>query len=131
MKIVDSSVWIDHINGRLLPHVQALRRLGPEGDIGLCDLILMEVLQGLRSRRLYDETLESLLTLPVFPLCGVDLVVKSAQNYRFLRSRGFTVRKPIDCLIATFCIENGYGLLHSDRDYLPFEEHLGLKSVAV
>lgn len=131
LQIVDSSVWIDSLNNRVTPAVRALRRAGAEPGIGLCDLIPLEVLQGLRSQSVFEETLQSLSSYPIFTLGGIHLAIKAAQNYRFLRSRGCTIRKPIDCLIATFCIENGFDLLRSDRGYLPFEEHLGLKPAAV
>ena len=131
MKMVDSSVWIDHWNGRLTPQVHALRLAQYGSDVAVGDLIILEVLQGFRTERMFNHVLQVFLSYPTLDLGGVKLAVKAARNYRFLRSRGFTVRKPIDCLIATFCIENGYELLHSDRDYLPFEEHLGLKSAAV
>ena len=131
MKMVDSSVWIDHWNSRLTPQVHALRLAQYGSDVAVGDLIILEVLQGFRTKRMFNHVLQVFLSYPTLDLGGVELAVKAARNYRFLRSRGFTVRKPIDCLIATFCIENGYELLHSDRDYLPFEEHLGLKSAAV
>ena len=131
MKLVDSSVWIDHLNNRQSSAMLALRALIPYGDIGLCDLILMEVLQGIGHQRKRDLALQALQTFPVYETGGVTLAIRSADNYRFLRSHGFTVRTSVDCLIATFCIENGFELLHSDRDYAPFEEHLGLKAAAV
>ena len=65
----------------------------------------------------------------VFDTGGIDLAVAAAQNYRLLRQRGYTVRKTIDCLIATFCIEAEHGLLHRDHDFDPFEKHLGLRVV--
>ena len=70
-----------------------------------------------------------LLALPVVSIVSLEIALAAAQDFRTLRARGFTIRTSIDCLIATFCIENDCELLHSDRDYLPFEEHLGLRSV--
>ncbi len=60
---------------------------------------------------------------------GVEIAVAAAENYRILRTKGITVRKTIDCLIATFCIREGHELLHRDRDFDPFEMHLGLQVI--
>ena len=68
---------------------------------------------------------DALLRFPVYTIGGTKIALKSAQNYRFLRQRGITIRKTIHCLIATFCIEANLALLHSDRDFDPFETHLG------
>lgn len=95
-------------------------------DIGLGDIILGAVLQGFRSSQDFDTARRALLCFPVFPLVGTELARQSAANYRTLRRRGISVRKTIDCLIATFVIAHGYALLHSDRNFAPFEHHLGL-----
>jgi len=126
MVIVDSSVWIDAVNG--VPSVQAIwldRRIDRE-PIGLTTLILCEVLQGMRSEKRFREVRDELQLLPVFENYSAALAIEAAENYRFLRARGITIRKTIDCLIATYCIANGFQLLHHDNDFDPFEEHLGL-----
>jgi len=129
MWIVDSSVWIDFFNGIDTPQTNILESaLGVE-KLGVGDIILTEVLQGFRSDADFRVAQDALLRFPVFSIGGVELCVKSAKNYRELRRRGVTVRKTIDCLIATFAIEQGYSLLHSDRDFAPFEEHLGLSVI--
>lgn len=128
--MVDSSVWIDHLNNQPTPQVQRLRGQLLTGDVALCDFVLMEVLQGIRDDRRHDRTLAALQTYPIHSLGGAPLAIRAANNYRSLRARGITIRSSIDCLIATFCIENGFELLHSDRDYRPFELHLGLRVVA-
>jgi predicted nucleic acid-binding protein len=89
------------------------------------------VLQGERDERRLGKTLDHLASLPVFDLPGAEVAIASARNYRFLRNRGITVSATIDCLIATFCILEGYRLLHRDHDFDSFEEHLGLKVVKV
>ncbi len=96
-------------------------------EVSLTNLTLCEVLQGIRSDKLFLETQEELATFPLFSLDGEELAIASAQNYRTLRTRGITIRKTIDCLIATFCIAQGHTLLHNDRDFDPFEDHLGLQ----
>ncbi len=93
----------------------------------LGDLILSEVLQGIEDEREFTLVHDQLMAFPVLSMGGPVLAVASARNYRRLRRQGFTVRKTIDCLIATFCIENGLVLLHNDRDFDPFERALGLR----
>lgn len=124
--LVDSTVWIDFLNGLDNRQVALLQSLIPEGQVVLGDLILCEILQGIDDPREFEMTRDRLLAFPVYPLVGTDIALKSAENYRRLRRRGHTVRKTIDCLIATFCIERGFSLLHNDRDFDPFEQTLGL-----
>ncbi len=129
MVIVDSSVWIDALWGTAnRQSIWLSDALGRE-QIGITSLILAEVLQGVRTDRQFRECRRRLLTLPVFEALTVDLAVAAAKNYRHLRNRGVTVRKAVDCIIATFCIESGYQLLHRDRDYDAFERHLGLQVI--
>lgn len=126
MIVVDSSVWIDFFNDRSTLEVERLTFYIKEDDVLLGDLILCEVLKGFRTD---DEARIARVALAAFEfasLGGLGTALKGADNYRFLRSRGVTVRKTIDLLIGTFCIENGYPLLHNDRDFQPMVEHLGL-----
>jgi predicted nucleic acid-binding protein len=97
--------------------------------VALTDLILCEVLQGIRRDVLFTSVRHDLLKFVIFETGGSDLALASAANYRELRKRGITVRSTIDCLIATFCIREGHSLLHRDRDYDAFERHLGLSVV--
>jgi predicted nucleic acid-binding protein len=124
--IVDSSVWIDYFNGEIMPQTDLLDTALGQREIGLGDIILAEVLQGFRDQKDFEKARDALLRFPVFTMGGVEIALKSAENYRLLRRRGITVRKTVDCLIATFVIENGFSLLYSDRDFDPFEEHLNL-----
>jgi predicted nucleic acid-binding protein len=126
MVIVDSSVWIDALWGTKNGQTAWLNRALDIEEIGLTSLILYEVLQGVRSPRRFRDTLRYLMNFSVFDLLDSRLAVSAAQNYRSLRDRGITVLKSADCLIATFCIENGLRLLHNDRDFDPFETYLGL-----
>jgi predicted nucleic acid-binding protein len=126
MVIVDSSVWIDYFNGRDIPEVATLDRLLETELLGVGDLILAEVLQGFRQDKDYQTARRLLTSLTVFEMLGAEMAMKSADNFRDLRKRGITVRKTIDVMIATFCIENGHKLLFSDKDFAPFVEHLGL-----
>jgi len=129
MLIVDSTVWVDYVNGRSNDETRLLEtKIGRE-DVGLTDLILCEVLQGLRGARELEEVKAELLEFSVFQTGGTRMAVETALNYQKLRAKGFTVRKTIDCWIATFCIREGHELLHRDRDFDPFESELGLRVV--
>ena len=129
MVIVDSTVWIDFLAARGNPESLWVRREFSRQRIGLTDIILCEVLQGLCDEAASVRIQRQLATLPILETGGVQLAVASAGNYRRLQAKGYTVRKTIDCLIATFCIEYGHSLLHRDRDFDPFEMHLGLKVI--
>jgi predicted nucleic acid-binding protein len=127
--IADSTIWIDFFAGRATPEALWLKRELSLQDVGLTDLSFCEVLQGVRHDADFRRTHLRLASLPILNCGGEELAVASAQNYRMLRARGFTVRKTIDCLIATLCIREGHFLLHRDRDFDPFEAHLGLKVI--
>ncbi len=130
MIIVDSSVWIDYFNGAETPETGKLDALLGQVPLGIGDLILTEVLQGFRHDRDYDTARTLLTALDVFSMIDESLAIKSADNYRLLRRNGITVRKTIDVLIATFCIERGFTLLHADKDFTPFSGHLGLRAIS-
>ena len=125
--LVDSSVWIDYFNGEDTSQTNYLDQALGQIEIVVGDLILTDILQGFRSKRDFETARDALLKFPVLEMVGIQSALKSAHNYRDLRRKGVTVRKTIDCLIATFCIETGLELLHSDHDFDPFEEHLGLR----
>jgi predicted nucleic acid-binding protein len=131
MVIVDTTVWVDYLRGTENPQVLWLDGELTRRRIGLTDLILCEVLQGIRDHSMFAKVRDELLHFHVFSTGGRDLAIGAAQNYRTLLERGFTVRKTIDCLIATFCLEAGHELLHRDRDFDPFEKVLGLRVVPV
>lgn len=129
MVIVDSTVWVDYFNGLHNPETDWLDTELDRQRIGLTTIILCEVLQGVRDDRKAARVEAELLKLEVFESGGVALPVQAARNYRTLRSRGRTVRKTIDVLIATFCLREQHSLLHRDRDFDPFEELLGLSVI--
>ncbi|MCI0538512.1 MAG: PIN domain nuclease [Verrucomicrobiales bacterium] len=129
MVIVDTTVWVDYLNGVTTPHTDWLDQELDRQRLGLTDLILSEVLQGVRDEREAAETRRELLKFEVFTTGGVELAVTAARNYRALRAKGRTIRRTIDCWIATFCLLNDHALLHNDRDFDPFEEFLGLRVI--
>jgi predicted nucleic acid-binding protein len=125
--LVDSSVWIDYFRGvstRQSDRLDALLGLEP---LLVGDLILTEVLQGVTNDRAFDQAHRLLSSLDLIEIGGVEVALQAARNYRTLREYGVTIRKTIDCLIATRCIEGGHSLLFSDRDFQPFVDHLGLE----
>jgi predicted nucleic acid-binding protein len=129
--VVDSSVWIDFLNGRNAPHVRRLRTILGTDEVIVGDLMLCEVLQGLDSERA-DRELETLLRrFEIVPMAGDAIAVAAARNFRSLRRRGITVRKTIDLLIGTWCIENRRPLLHNDGDFHPMASNLGLFELPV
>ena len=129
MVIVDSSVWIDYLLNRITRQTDWLDAAAGKQEIGLNSLILCEVLQGVRSPAQFRLFKRDLLQFTVFEVFNTRLAVASARNYRQLRHRGITVRKTIDCIIASFCIESDHQLLHNDRDYDAFEAYLDLRVV--
>ena len=126
MVIVDTTVWVDYFQGVENPETDWLNTELDRQRLGLTDIILCEVLQGVRDDVVAKEVERRLLNLEVFDVGGVALAREAARNYRALRSRGHTVRMTIDCLIATFCLRGQHSLLHRDRDFEPFEKFLEL-----
>ena len=130
MLVVDSSVWIDYFTGNPSPARDTLRRLLSDGEVRLVvpDLVLFEVLRGFRLEREFRQARALMEGLSVEPVGGIGIALEAAQHYRSLRAMGFTVRNGADVLIATFCIESGYALLHKDRDFDIFEQVRGLRA---
>ncbi len=128
MILIDSSVWIDNFNGKMTAEVSFLHNSLGRSSLLVGDIVMTEVLQGFRHDNEFNLALRLLNSLPIVEVVNQEIGLKAAQNFRFLRARGITVRKTIDTLIATCCIENDYALLYSDRDFDPFVEHLGMKS---
>lgn len=129
MILVDSSVWIDFFRGTSTAQAERLDQLLGNELLAVGDLMLAEVLQGFSTERDFNQAKKLLTALDIVDIGGMEIAVQAARNFRWLRSRGITVRKTIDTLIATRCIESDFALLYSDRDFDPFVEHLGLRSV--
>ena len=128
MVVVDSSVWIDYFSGHDTPETDYLDSLLGQELIVIGDLVLAEVLQGFRTGKDFRKARDLLLSLHLVNMLDMTIALKSAENFRKLRKRGMTVRKTVDSIIATFCIENRLSLLHSDKDFQPFQKYLGLKN---
>jgi predicted nucleic acid-binding protein len=127
--LVDSSVWIDYFKGMRNSQTDQLDNLLSREPLAIGDLILTEVLQGFSDDRAFREARRLLTALTVVELGGREIAIQAAQNFRELRKLGVTVRKTIDTIIATRCIEGQYELLHNDRDFDPFAKYLGLRVV--
>jgi predicted nucleic acid-binding protein len=127
--LVDSSVWVDYLRGTSTPQADKLDALLGTVPLAVGDLILTEVLQGCGTDKEFNEVRRLLLNLTVVPLGGQDVAIEAARSHRRLRAMGVTVRKTIDTVIATRCVVDKLELLHSDRDFDPFEQHLGLRCV--
>jgi predicted nucleic acid-binding protein len=127
--LVDSSVWIDYFNGTITPQTNKLDELLRSEPLAIGDLILTEVLQGFADDSEFKKVKILLTSLTMVNLVGPEMAIQAAIHYRTLRKMGVTIRKTIDSIIATRCMDRGYKLLHSDRDFDPFVKHLGLIEV--
>ena len=130
MLVVDSSVWVDFFNDSANPAADLLQALLDHGEVRLVvpDLVLFEVLRGFRREHDYRQARLLMETLSIEAAGGAGLALSAAQHYRALRALGITVRSPIDVLVAAFCIDNDYALLHRDRDFDAFEDLRGLRA---
>ena len=129
MLVVDTSVWVDYFNGVENPQTDFLHAVLDKTPILIGDLILAEVLQGFRYDPDFEKVRRALGKYTQAGMVSPALAVQSARNFRFLRQKGITIRKTMDSLIATYCIENDHELLHNDSDFDGYEEHLGLRVV--
>ena len=129
MVLADTSVWIDAFNGNKTWQVETLSDLLGKKRVILGDIILTEILEGIRNDNDFEKAKTILNKFPCLNLLGKEIAIKAARNYRLLRKKGITIRKTIDVIIATYCIENNFTLLHNDKDFLPMEKHLGLKTI--
>ena len=129
MILVDSSVWVDFFNEVDGPKTEWLISNIDDPAIALCDLVLCEVLRGFERPAEFTAARKALLEFPVLVTGGTEMAIAAAEQYQALRQRGITIRKLVDCLIASYCIREGHSLLHNDRDFDPFEKHLGLRVI--
>jgi len=127
MIVADTSAWIDYVKGVKALHTNILDYEIEHSRIITGDIIIAEFLQGFRVDMDYNTAKKLMESLEYRDFLGKENAIQAAQNYRRLRKNGITVRKTIDVIIATFCIENGFELIHNDRDFDPMEEYLGLR----
>ncbi len=129
MIVADTSVWIDYLKGITAPHTDILDQELLRNRIITGDIIIAEFLQGFKDEKDYNKAKEIMNALEYYNFVGKEIAFKSAHNFRRLRKIGITVRKTIDVIIATFCIENDFPLIHNDKDFDPMEQYLGLKVI--
>ena len=129
MIIADSSAWIDYFRGIDVPHTNKLDMALGTDEIFMGDLIVTEIMQGARTEKSITQIKDVISKMQCVNMVGQIVAYQSAANYRFLRSKGITVRKTIDMLIGTYCIISNASLIHNDVDFEPMEEHLGLKVI--
>ena len=130
MVLVDTSVWIDFFSSKPYPHVNTLENLiFNREDLCLCGIVLTEVLQGIREDSEFKRTRDLLTNLILLPM-AYSIFLRSAEIYRTLRKKGITIKKTVDCMIAAVAIENDIPLLHNDKDFMPIEKHIGLKTLS-
>lgn len=127
MIIADTSVWIDYVRGIDAPYTDLLDYELLNNRVATGDIIIVEFLQGFREEKDYRIAKKIMDRLEYYNFLGKEMAVESAENFRRLRKNGITVRKTIDIIIGTFCIVNGFELLHNDRDFDSMEKYLGLK----
>lgn len=126
--IVDTSVWVDFFNGAQTPHGQALTDLIDErAPVMLTDLILTEVLQGIRQEREFKLIRDRLFALPVIQPADLETFIEAARFHRRCRAAGRRIRSTIDCVIAAVAIENNLPVFHRDRDFDVIAEHCTLR----
>ena len=127
MVFVDTTIWIDYVNGLETPHTNALDYELHQNQVITGDLIITEFLQGFRNDKDFEAAKEIVDSLIYCDMLGKDMALKSAINFRFLRKKGITIRKTADIIIGTFCIEHELHLLHNDQDFEQMEKYLGLQ----
>jgi len=131
MIMADTSVWIDYFNGNINAHTDILDTALIEGTVAIADIIFLEILQGFRDDKDYEKARNTLATLDRYSIFNSNMVERCAENYRTLRTKGITIRKTNDVIIATYCIEHQMPLLYIDCDFDPFIKYLGLVSACV
>ena len=127
MVVIDTSAWIEFLNDTGHEIVGVLEYALDNELVCLGNLVYCEVLQGIKNKRELNRVKSLFSTLQRDAVGGFDICERAAENYKFLRSAGVTVRKTIDIIIGTFCLENSHEIIHNDSDFKHMEEHLGLK----
>jgi len=129
MVMIDTSVWIDYLSGKDNQKTNQLNYLLNNELICIGDIILLEVLQGIRFDKEFERVSKLFHNLITHNVLNTEIAYKAAQNYRYLRAKGITIRKSVDCIISTYCIENDIILLHNDKDFIPFTKYLKLQVI--
>ena len=126
-KIVDTSVWIDYLNGVIDERTDYTVSLIEANDLCMLPVILQEVLQGIKDEKVFLRTKKAFLEHPFISYNQIDMASDAASLFRFLKVKGVTIRKPNDCLIAVICLKNNLSLLHNDKDFDNIAKYTSLK----
>ena len=125
--IIDTSVWIDYFNAIINSKTDNVVELIKANEVLILPVILQEVLQGIRKDKLFNSIIETLVPLEFISYHQTEMSIAAASLYRNLKTKGVTIRKPNDCLIAAICIANDIPLLHNDKDFDNIAKHTSLK----
>lgn len=132
MILVDTSVWVDFLTGKDTPYRHILHQLiEKEEEICITEIILTEILQGIKDDNLYETTKSYLLEFPIIKPRGIETFISAAEIYRKCRKQGKTVRKTVDCIIAAIARESNLTLFHNDKDFVIIEKCMGLKTLVI
>ncbi len=126
-RVVDTSVWVDYLKLKAVAQTVLINSFMDKNELVTLPVILQEVLQGIREETLFETVKAAFLSFKKIEYNSFDAALHAASLFRFLRSKGATIRKPNDCLIACICIENNFQLLHNDRDFDNIAKHTSLK----
>jgi predicted nucleic acid-binding protein len=125
--IIDSSIWIDYFNAVMNQKTDAADRLLENNEVFILPVILQEILQGIREKKVFDLVKDQLISLEFIEFNEIQAAIDAATMYRYLKRKGTTIRKPNDCLIAAICIYNNIPILHNDKDFDNIAKYTSLK----
>jgi predicted nucleic acid-binding protein len=127
--LIDTSAFIEFLNHTGSPLDSEIEfLLSNDEDTAIADIIMTEILQGIKDDREMNDIKKSLLAFPVFSLKGVDSYIAAAGLYRKCRKKGVRIRSTIDVLIAQIAVENDLILMHNDNDFRQIAKVCGLKT---
>ena len=128
MIVADTSSWIELLRNTQHPVATTLEELINGGEeVGITEVIVMELLAGARPGSLARELRSRLLSYQILPIGGLDDFEEAAMIYRSCRDGGHAIRSINDCLIAVPVLRQGASLLHNDKDFDVIARHTGLK----
>ena len=127
--LVDSTVWIDFLNGRETAQTQKLEQcIQNRDELCCCGFVITEVLQGIREEKQYTATKRQFENL-VYLADDRSTLELGATIYRELRRQGVTIRNSFDCLIAAIVVQQRVHFLENDRDYQFIDGHFPLNRI--
>ena len=130
--LIDSSAWIDFFNKKTSAEIEHLKLLlltnaGASPLVIVIPIIIQEIFQGIRQDETFKTIKKSLLVFPLLLTDSLEYYLSAADLYRFLRTKGVTIRKSEDCLIAAVCLKWNLAILHKDKDFENISKYTNLK----